>query len=38
MNGETTSKNFDRRPLGFRVWHVAESRPYLHEFIPLDRF
>jgi 3',5'-cyclic AMP phosphodiesterase CpdA len=38
VNGETTSKNFDQRPLGFRVWHIAESRPFRHEFIPLEGF
>jgi 3',5'-cyclic AMP phosphodiesterase CpdA len=39
VNGETTSKNFDDRPLGFRMWHVGEeTRPYKHNFIPLEGF
>lgn len=37
VNGETTSKNFDKRPFGFRLWHVSGSRPFRHEFIPLDK-
>jgi 3',5'-cyclic AMP phosphodiesterase CpdA len=32
---ETTSKNFDQRPYGFRIWHVAPQRPYRTEFVPL---
>ena len=36
VNGETTSKNFDNRPFGFRLWHVSGSRPFRHEFIPLE--
>ncbi len=36
VNGETTSKNFDKRPMGFRIWHVGETRPYRHEFISLE--
>lgn len=36
VNGETTSKNFDQRPMGFRVWHVEGDRPYRHEFIGVD--
>lgn len=35
VHGETTSKNFDDRPFGFRLWHVGEKKPYLHEFVPL---
>jgi 3',5'-cyclic AMP phosphodiesterase CpdA len=35
VNSETTSQNFDKRPYGFRVWHVEGSRPYQHEFVPL---
>lgn len=38
VNGETTSKNFDKRPFGFRLWHVGESRPYRHEFVVLTGF
>ncbi len=36
VNGETTSKNFDKRPLGFRLWHVVSSKSIKHEFIPLE--
>lgn len=37
VNGETTSKNFDGRPFGFRLWHVGPSRPFRHEFVPLEK-
>ena len=36
VNGETTSKNFDGRPFGFRLWHIGPDRPFRHEFVPLD--
>lgn len=36
VQGETTSKNFDERPLGFRLWHVGDARPFEHEFVPLE--
>ena len=35
VNGEATSKNFDNRPLGFRLWNVASPTAVKHEFIPL---
>ena len=35
LNGETTSKNFDKRPLGFRLWTVTTPDDLKHEFIPL---
>lgn len=35
VNGETTSKNFDKRPFGFRLWRVDNERPFTHEFVPL---
>jgi len=38
VNGETTSKNFDKRPLGFRLWHVADPRPFRHESVSLEGF
>jgi len=38
VNGETTSKNFDKRPLGFRVWHVMDPGSFRHEFVALDGF
>ncbi len=36
VNAETTSKNFDNRPLGFRIWHVKSLRPFKHEFVALS--
>jgi len=36
VSSTTTSVNFDEQPLGFRIWHVGEVRPYRHESIPLD--
>lgn len=33
---ETTSKNFDKRPLGFRLWKVS-SDSVSHHFIPLEQ-
>ena len=38
VNGETTSKNFDKRPFGFRLWHVGDARPFRHDFVPLEGF
>ncbi|MFC1763899.1 metallophosphoesterase [Planctomycetota bacterium] len=38
VNGETTSKNFDKRPLGFRLWYVEGERPFKHEFVPVEGF
>ncbi len=34
VSGETTSKNFDKRPLGFRLWQVTSDTVF-HEFVPL---
>lgn len=34
VSGETTSKNFDKRPFGFRKWTVDQNG-IKHEFIPL---
>jgi len=36
VNAETTSKNFDKRPFGFRLWHVGDARPFKHDFVPLE--
>lgn len=36
VNGETTSKNFDKRPMGFRLWRVPESGKAAHTFVPLE--
>lgn len=35
VTSESTSRNFDNRPYGFRVWHVGTERPYRNEFVPL---
>lgn len=35
VSGSTTSKNFDKRPFGFRLWTVSPSS-ITHEFIPLQ--
>ncbi len=37
VNGETTSKNFDKRPMGFRFWEVDANGGMTHRFIGLDR-
>jgi 3',5'-cyclic AMP phosphodiesterase CpdA len=33
---QTTSKNFDQQPFGFRIWHAGGTRPYKQEFVPLE--
>jgi len=38
VNGETTSDNWDGRPVGFRLWHVDREKQFRHEFVPLDGF
>jgi 3',5'-cyclic AMP phosphodiesterase CpdA len=35
VNGETTSKNFDNRPFGFRLWQVS-SDTIKHHFVALQ--
>lgn len=35
ISGETTSKNFDDRPFGFRIWSVSQDT-VKHEFVPLN--
>jgi len=35
VTSENTSKNFDKRPYGFRIWHIGADRPYRNEFVPL---
>lgn len=35
VSGETTSKNFDNRPLGFRLWQVS-SDSVKHHFVALQ--
>lgn len=36
LSGETTSKNFDDRPLGFRLWSVLGPSQVEHRFVPLE--
>lgn len=36
VNGETTSRNFDKRPFGFRLWCVSSKGSLTHEFISLE--
>lgn len=36
VTGETTSLNFDKRPLGFRLWEV-HSDSISHQFVPLKK-
>lgn len=36
VNGETTSRNFDKRPLGFRLWTAAEQGTLSHQFVKLQ--
>ena len=33
---QTTSKNFDQQPFGFRVWYVGATRPFEQKFFPLE--
>jgi 3',5'-cyclic AMP phosphodiesterase CpdA len=35
VSGETTSRNFDQRPFGFRVWHGGPGGLLRNEFVPL---
>lgn len=37
VSGETTSKNFDKRPMGFRLWEVS-SDTIFNNFIRLEGF
>ena len=37
LSGETTSKNFDKRPLGFRVWTVTSGQAASHRFVALEK-
>ena len=36
VNGETTSRNFDKRPMGFRWWDVASKGKMVHRFVALE--
>jgi predicted phosphodiesterase len=35
VNGETTSKNFDKRPLGFRMWTAKGKGKLSHKYVKL---
>lgn len=35
VNGETTSKNFDKRPMGFRLWNAGDEKGLRHRFVKL---
>ncbi|MDC0321175.1 hypothetical protein OAL53_04780 [Akkermansiaceae bacterium] len=35
IEGETTSKNADKRPLGFRKWTAKEEGKLSHEYVKL---
>jgi len=35
VTSQTTSRNFDQQPFGFRIWRVAGTRPFRQEFVPL---
>jgi predicted phosphodiesterase len=35
VNVETTSRNFDKRPLGFRRWTAGEKGKLSHEYVKL---
>jgi Icc-related predicted phosphoesterase len=36
LNGETTGKNFDKHPVGFRLLTVYRNRPFEWNFIPVQ--
>ncbi len=36
LSGETTSNNFDKRPLGFRIWTVDSLQHISHRFVALE--
>jgi len=36
VSGETTSRNFDQRPLGFRLWDVVPGKPLSQGFVKLE--
>lgn len=37
VSGETTSKNFDKRPMGFRLWNVSADTIF-HNFVALKSY
>jgi 3',5'-cyclic AMP phosphodiesterase CpdA len=36
VTSANTSRNFDKGPYGFRIWHVGEQRPYRSELVRLE--
>jgi len=36
VSSATTSRNFDDAPMGFRLWRIGKTRPYAHEFVPVE--
>ena len=36
VNRETTSKNFDERPMGFQLWDVGSEKDFRHRFVELE--
>lgn len=36
VNGETTSRNFDKRPMGFRLWKADGKEGLSHRFVALE--
>jgi 3',5'-cyclic AMP phosphodiesterase CpdA len=36
VSSDTTSRNFDGAPMGFRVWRVGKTRPYAHQFVTVE--
>ncbi len=38
VNGETTSKNFDKRPMGYRWWDVSAEGKLRHRFVEVEGF
>lgn len=37
VSGETTSKNFDGRPMGFRHWTAKPGGELSHRFVPVEK-
>lgn len=37
VTGETTSRNFDQSPLGFRLWQVTPGKPLSQKFVSLKK-
>ncbi|MCP4640742.1 MAG: hypothetical protein GY851_09930 [bacterium] len=36
VSSDTTSKNFDGEPMGYRVWHAAKDGTLKHEYTPVE--